>query len=213
MKQRSATKQPQPTPVAPLEDNPYADDAAGFWRRLSGFIVDVIISFGIPSVGSSLIMLALDYSRSSIALDVIWMLVLGVIVLAYFTVFAMRGSSPGMRMAGVKIVDVRTGEAPDLAHSLIRGGLVLVLIGSWFFLILLGSYRGTGDMSRIAAILLNIDYVVFLVSFFGHVWIAWDKKRQTLQDKVAGVIVLRKDATIEPDRRPTRAIDPLEWRM
>ncbi len=213
MKQRASIKQRQPPPVVQEPENPYVDDAAGFWRRLSGFILDVIISFGIPSVGSSLILLALDYSRSSIVLDVAWMLVLGAIVLAYFTFFSVRGSSPGMWLAGVKVVDIRTGEAPDLNHALIRGGLILVMIGSWFFLILLGSYRGTGDISRIGAVLLNLDYVVFLVSFFGHLWIAWDKKRQTLQDKLAGLIVLRKEASIEPDQRPTQTIDPLKWRM
>ena len=118
-----------------------------------------------------------------------------------------------MRLAGIKVVDLRSGNPPDLPHALIRASLLLLLIASWFILVLLSSNRGSGDLSRAEIVLLNFDYVIFLVSFFGHVWIAWDKKRQTLQDKAARVAVVRKTAIIEPVDRRARSINPLEWRM
>ncbi len=187
--------------------------AAGFWRRLIGFVVDWVICFVIPSLASSLALLGAGYSNRSRMLDTIWMLFLGVIILVYFTYFSLRGSTPGMRLAGIKVVDVRSGEAPDFLHALLRGVLLLVLIGSWFILVLIGWGGGPSHMSNAVAVLLNVDYVVFLASFFGHVWIAWDRKRQTVQDKIAGLIVLRRNAAVVPVEPPTKRIDPLQWRM
>ncbi len=213
MKQQSRSKIPnQPSAQQEAEREPMPD-AAGFWRRLIGFVIDWILCFVLPSVVSSLLLLGMGYSDRSVAIDVLWMVFLAVLIVGYFTFFAMRGASPGMRLAGIKLVEVRTGQAPDLSRSLIRGLLLLVLIGSWFILILLGWGGGSSNMSNMEALLLNVDYVVFLVSFFGHLWIAWDRKRQTLQDKLAGVIVVRRTATVMPVERPTQRIDPLEWRM
>lgn len=188
-------------------------EAAGFWRRLIGFTVDWFLCFVIPSVVSSMVLLGIGYSTRSAAIDALWMLFLAVVILTYFTYFSTRGSSPGMRLAGIKLVDVRTGRAPGLVQSLIRGSLLTVLIGSWFILVLLGWGGGSSNVSNAEAILLNVDYVVFLTSFFGHLWIAWDRKRQTLQDKVAGVIVVHRTAKIKPLEPPKQKIDPLEWRM
>jgi uncharacterized RDD family membrane protein YckC len=200
--------------AAPAEREQEAmPDAAGFWRRLVGFVVDWLLCFVLPSVVSSLLLLGIGYSTRSTLLDGLWMVFLAVVIFCYFTYFSLRGASPGMRVAGIKLVEVRTGKAPGLRRSLIRGALLTILIGSWFLLILLGWGGGSSNMSNVAAILLNVVYVLFLVSFFGHLWIAWDRKRQTLQDKLAGLIVLRRTATIEPDVRPARHIDPLEWRM
>jgi uncharacterized RDD family membrane protein YckC len=186
--------------------------AAGFWRRLAGFVVDTLLCFGIPSVVSSLALLAVGYSSRSAVVDALWMFFLAAVVVAYFTIFALRGASPGMRLAGIKLVDIRSGRPPGLSQSFIRASLLMLLIGSWFILVLLSSSRGSG-LSNAGAILLNVAYVLFLTSFFGHLWIAWDRKRQTLQDKAAGLLVVRRNAVIEPVERPARNIDPLEWRM
>ncbi len=213
MKQQAKSQRTiQPPPPDQIDREPMPD-AAGFWRRLIGFVVDWTLCFVLPSVASSLVLLGVGYSTRSSAIDALWMLFLAAIILSYFTFFSMRGTSPGMRLAGIKLVEVRTGKAPGFGRSLIRGGLLLVLIGSWLLLVLIGWGGGSSNMSNAVALLLNVDYVIFLVSFFGHLWIAWDRKRQTLQDKIAGVIVVRRTATIVPVDRPARRIDPLEWRM
>lgn len=187
-------------------------DAAGFWRRLVGFVIDWLACFAVPSLASSLLLLGIGYRTGSAALDALWILFVAVIIMTYFSYFSTRGSSPGMYVASIKLVDFRTGKAPGLKRSLIRGGLLTILIGSWFLLLLLGWGSGA-HMSNGAALLLNVDYVVFLASFFGHLWITWDRKKQTLQDKLAGVVVVRRHATVVPTERPARRIDPLEWRM
>ncbi len=188
-------------------------NAAGFWRRLAGFVVDWFLSFVLPSIVSSLVLLGIGYSAQSAWIDGLWMLFVALVIFAYFTYFAVRGSSPGMAIAGIKLVDVRTGEPPIIGKALIRGLLMTVLIGSWFLLLLLDWGGGSNNVSNFAAFLLNVAYVAFLVSFFGHLWIAWDRKRQTLQDKAAGVVVLLRTAKVEPVERPVKHIDPLEWRM
>lgn len=208
-KPRVTTQHPAPEPI----DREPMPDAAGFWRRLIGFIVDWTLCFVLPSLVSSLVLLGLGYSTRSALIDSLWMLFLAAVILSYFTYFSMRGASPGMRLASIKLVEVRTGKAPGFGRSLIRGSLLLVLIGSWLLLILIGWGGDSSNVSTSVSILLNIDYVVFLVSFFGHLWITWDRRRQTLQDKVAGVIVVRRTATIAPAERPAHRIDPLEWRM
>ena len=206
---KSGTREPDPerTFVEPLPN------AAGFWRRLAGFVVDWLLCFVLPSIVSSLILLGVGYSDRSAWVDGLWMLFVALVIFAYFTYFAVRGSSPGMAIAGIKLVDVSTGEPPVLAKALIRGLLMTVLIGSWFLLLLLDWGGGSGNLSNGAALILNIAYVAFLVSFFGHLWIAWDRKRQTLQDKAAGVVVMMRTAKVEPVERPAHKIDPLEWRM
>lgn len=198
-------------PLAELEAEALPD-AAGFWRRLVGFVIDWLACFAVPSLASSLILLGVGYHTGSAALDALWILFVAAIVMGYFSYFSLRGASPGMRIAGIKLVDFRTGGTPNLGRSLIRGGLLTILIGSWFLLLLLGWGSGA-HMSNGAAFLLNVDYVVFLASFFGHLWITWDRKKQTLQDKLAGVVVVRRHATVVPTERPSRRIDPLEWRM
>jgi uncharacterized RDD family membrane protein YckC len=190
--------------------------AAGFWRRFSGFIVDWLLAFALPSLASSLLLLATGYSSRTRIVDGSWILLLGLIVVGYFAYFTVRGPSPGMRLAGIKILSARSGETPLVIQAVIRGLLMLCLIGSWFVVVLLGSGR-SGGLSNAESLALNAGYVLFLVSAFGHLWISWDRKGQTVQDKLAGIVVVRKDAEVEPEpleqpKKPHR-IDPLEHRM
>jgi uncharacterized RDD family membrane protein YckC len=178
-----------------------------------GFVVDWLLCFALPSLISSLILLATGYSARAETVDVLWMLFLAVTIVSYFTYFALHGPSPGMRLSGIKILDQKTGQPPALPHALTRATLLLLLIGSWFAVVLVGSDGRSGGMSNWESFALDVAYVVFLLSSFGHIWISWDRKSQTLQDKIAGVVVVRKSAVIEPVERPARRIDPLEWRM
>jgi hypothetical protein len=204
--------QPKPTGQAEREALP---GAAGFWRRMTGFVVDVFLCFVLPSLVSSLVLLASGYSSRTRIIDAGWVLFLALIIVGYFAYFTLRGPSPGMRLASIKILSTRSGETPAVAQAVIRGLLMLCLIGSWFVVVLLGSGRaGSGGLSNAESLALNVGYVLFLVSAFGHVWISWDRKGQTVQDKLAGIVVVRKDAVIEPVEQPkTRRIDPLEYRM
>ena len=217
MKRPATTKPAKPVkpPVEaqPTLPEPMLNAAAGFWRRLGGFVVDWFLCFVLPSILSSLILLAVGYSARSTWIDGLWMLFVALVIFTYFTYFAIRGGSPGMAVAGIKLVDARTGEPPVLAKALIRGLLMTILIGSWFLLLLLDWGGGTGKLSNGEVLLLNLAYVAFLASFFGHLWIAWDRKRQTLQDKAAGIVVVLRNAKVEPVERPAQHIDPLEWRM
>jgi len=190
---------------------------AGFWRRMAGFVVDWFICFVVPSLVSSLILLATGYSSRTRIVDALWVLFLALIIAGYFAYFTVRGPSPGMRLAGIKILAARSGETPVIIQAVVRGLLMLCLIGSWFVVVLLGSGRsGSGGLSSAASLALNVGYVLFLVSAFGHVWISWDRKGQTVQDKLAGIVVVRKDAEVEPEpieQPKPRRIDPLEYRM
>lgn len=202
----------QNQPVLPAETGDIADPA-GFWRRLAGFVVDWLLCFALPSLISSLILLATGYSSRTEVVDLLWMLFLAVTISGYFTYFAMRGPSPGMRLSGIKILDQKTGQPPAFARAFTRGILMLLLIGSWFIVMLFGSDGRSAGLTNGEAFILDVGYAVFLLSSLGHIWISWDRKSQTLQDKFAGIVVVRKGAVIEPVTKPVRRIDPLEWRM
>jgi hypothetical protein len=185
---------------------------------MTGFLVDVALCFILPSLISSLILYTTGYSSRAQAIDVLWVLFLALIIVGYFAYFTVRGPSPGMRLARIKILSVKSGETPVVRQALIRGLLMLCLIGSWFVVVLLGSGRSSSNgFSNAESLALNVGYVLFLVSAFGHVWISWDRKGQTVQDKLAGIVVVRKDAEVDPEpielpKKPQR-IDPLEYRM
>jgi RDD family protein len=209
----NATKVDRREPVGPTSEA--MPGAAGFWRRMAGFVVDVFLCFVLPSLVSSLILLASGYSSRTRIVDASWVLLLALIIVGYFAYFTLRAPSPGMRLAGIKILSTRSGEPPVVVQAVIRGLLMLCLIGSWFVVVLLGSGRaGSGGLSNAESLALNVGYVLFLVSAFGHVWISWDRKGQTVQDKLARIVVVRKDVAIEPVQQPkTHRIDPLEYRM
>ncbi|HEX3722894.1 MAG TPA: RDD family protein, partial [Nitrolancea sp.] len=146
----SAPSSNQDEPAVPGVTGDIADPA-GFWRRLAGFVVDWLLCFALPSLLSSLILLVTGYSSRAEVVDLLWLLFLAVTISGYFTYFAMRGPSPGMRLSGIKILDQQTGKPPGFARAFTRGILMLLLIGSWFIVMLFGSDGRSAGLTNIEA--------------------------------------------------------------
>lgn len=101
-----------PPPPAYTSDPPSAGgEHVGFGRRLVQYLIDAIV-LGVISAAIGAILTPNANGRSGIGL---------VLALAYFTI--LEGSSSqtiGMRVMGLKVVDVRTGGAIDYSRAFIR---------------------------------------------------------------------------------------------
>lgn len=113
-------------------------------------------------------------------------LVMTAMAAVYFVAFhAMTGQTPGKGMLGVKVVDIHTGEAPNLGTSLLRYGVYAApgLVGMGM------SYAGPPWESF--ALVVNLAWLVIVG------WIVFEKTRRGLHDIVAETAVVR---TRPPER-------------
>jgi uncharacterized RDD family membrane protein YckC len=125
--------------------------------RAGGYVIDYLIIF-VPSIVLD-VLAGVSKSGVFIVLTYVW----GIGMWAWFSIqVGMSGSSPGMRVVGLRCVRATTGQ-------LIGGGL--------------GFVRGL-----INAILFALCIVPGIVSFL---WPLWDSQHQTLADKIVGSLVYR----------------------
>jgi uncharacterized RDD family membrane protein YckC len=82
-----------------------------------------------------------------------------------------RGQTPGKQLTGIRIARANTGETADWGLSFAREFLVEFLL----FDIVLGAITGT------------------IAWWVDHIWAFFDRRKQTLHDKVSGTIVVRGD--------------------
>ena len=120
MESMTATEE---SPLAPEQFGRASGPRAGFWRRLYGTVVDAIIL----AVGGAI----LEATLRGAAGDAPAVLV----GLAYFTLFvgSADGQSPGMRVAGIRVISSGWGGSIGYRRALIRAvsGYISALI---FFL-------------------------------------------------------------------------------
>lgn len=130
---------------------------AGWGQRAGGFIIDFVIAI-LPAV----VLYIIGLGTHSAALDALG----GLWALAFWIWFAVQsgqyGSSPGMRVMGLKLVRASTGQ----------------VIG--------------GGMGFVRQLLHAVGWALCgLVYLLDMLWPLWDGQRQTLADKVMGTVVLR----------------------
>ena len=142
---------------------------AGFGRRLLGLIIDGIVIAVIAGV------LSFALGAAGVARLYGFVGAEAVVALVYYTWGWGSGQTVGCMVMNMRLADQDTGSAPGYAKGLIRAIVVLVL-----------SYGATlAQLSGSQAL-----GILGLLGLVGDLWMLWDAKKQTWQDKVAGTIVV-----------------------
>jgi uncharacterized RDD family membrane protein YckC len=159
-----------------------SQDIAGFWWRFGGFIVDAII-LGL------VVNLPLRHSNISFYTEAIIQVVASFL---YFGLFVSYGSATlGMRIFRMRCLSM-DGSKVTATQGFTRALVycLFVLVASFYEL---HTYKNPtpAESHRLAR-----DFSIYLLLSLPHIldllWAAWDPKRQTLHDKAAGTIVVRK---------------------
>jgi len=130
---------------------------ASWGQRAGGYIIDAVI-IGVPTAVLYIIGAAAN-TPVLVVLGALW----GLVMWIWFAVQSGQyGSSPGMRVMGLKLVRASTGQV-------IGGGM--------------GFVREL--LHVVAWALCGLVYILDML------WPLWDGQRQTLADKVVGTVVLR----------------------
>lgn len=174
----------------PVEPEAAVELPARFWQRAVAFAVDWTVCFLVPSLVSSFAMQRAGLSGAF--LEWLWLAFLSGCVLVYFTLMTMRGRTLGMALMNMRAIDARTGSPPDFNRAFARGVLALLLIGSWFTILLTSIADPAGQMTGAERAVNYGAIAVFMVSLLGNFMMVFDPHRRTLQDKLTGVIILQK---------------------
>jgi len=166
---------------------------APIYRRAGGWFIDYVLK-------SMLIFLVLIFvSLEGITDPLVPVIALPSQLLyhGYDFLFMANGWTPGMRWMRLRIVRADNGGAPGFARSFRRATFVAAV---YLFLYLTALVvRDAGEAVTTGHALLAFASQSL---FFGsHVIAFWDRRRQTLQDKVAGTIVIvrpRDEAGVRP---------------
>ena len=172
---------PPLTPMSPVE-TVATQDIAGFWWRFGGFVVDSII-LGV------LINLPLRQSSLSFYTDAI------IEVVAAFLYFGLLvnfgGATLGMRLCRLRCLSANgTKVTATQAYTRALVYCALILIAS-FYQLHTYAHPTPAETHRLAR-QFGIYLLLVVPHYLDLLWAAWDPKRQTLHDKAAGTIVVRK---------------------
>jgi uncharacterized RDD family membrane protein YckC len=175
---------PAPLPYFPTEiGSPSEVRLAGFWTRLLGYLIDYL-----------LLLIVVPLPLSAANADFATSLgIVTVIAFLYGSLFIglRHGQTLGMQVVSIRCVDedgfTELGYARAAKRAVAYG--VLLLIGSIYHF-----HRYTHPTTLQ---LHSEDHhvLIFLAFYAPHLvdllWVSWDKRNQTLHDKVAHSIVIR----------------------
>ena len=149
---------------------------AEFWHRVRGALLDFLVLLPAVLVVYGVAFAVFDGDdRWLVAGLISWPL-----STAYYVIGNGRGGTLGKRWAGLRVIDA-TGAAPGMKRAVVRAipafglgllGLVNDLVHRWW-----------GLWSP------PLDYVSLLLPL-DDLWMIWDRRKQTLHDKLAGTFVV-----------------------
>jgi uncharacterized RDD family membrane protein YckC len=155
---------------------------ASFWRRLSGYLIDslilllvVTLPLGIDkhtSVGKSLLTLLAEF-------------LYGFLFMAYG-----NGQTLGMRAVGTRAVNADDGAKITRPQAFRRAFAYSALLAVAAFYHAHTTTRPSGRVTTPENEVLII-YALLAPHYLDLLWVAWDKRRQSLHDKFAHTVVLR----------------------
>lgn len=168
---------------------------ASFETRTVAGILDLLVLFIIAAVfviiGAMIILISSDFEKrdpSGTALDAFWVCV-GLIPLAYaiyfFVSWAWKGQTVGQSVMQVMVVR-SDGRNLGILGAIARlfGFLLYVLVVA----VGVAAAYALRDSTFLAATALSI---ALLIVAFGLLWAAFDEKRRTVHDRLAGTLVVR----------------------
>jgi uncharacterized RDD family membrane protein YckC len=140
----------------------YGTPYAGLWLRVGATLLDGLI-VGIPAV----ILLAIGDALGVAVRVLVYLIVLaGSLTYTTLLIATPRGQTVGMRAVSTKAVKADNGELLSVGTSLGRAAICVAfgLVGS---------------------------FTVGILPLLDYLWPLWDKRNQTLHDKVVGSVVIR----------------------
>ncbi len=174
---------------------------ASFWRRLIASAIDwTLVGFVLFVPGSiyMVIVAAIALQRAmahqsfplgSLLIALFWPF-LALFILGYFTFSTMHGRTLGMRMVGIRALHAKTGKPPSFKRSVVRSFLGLALLS--FASLLLNVFFADPPSDGYSTMETLIMALVTGIGFIGYLRMIWDSRRQTLHDKLTGVVVVRR---------------------
>jgi uncharacterized RDD family membrane protein YckC len=123
-----------------------------------------------PSLPMGVELAGLGRRAVALLLDIILfplLLVVGYVI--WWLLVLGRGQTPGKQLTGIRIASADTGETAHFGLSFVREFVVEFLL----FDIILGAITGT------------------IAWWVDHFWAFFDRRKQTLHDKISGTIVVR----------------------
>lgn len=161
---------------------------AGIRARTLAFTIDLLIFIAAAPFTIGL---------AALVLRPWWPIGAAAIGLGYCVAGACGGQSPGMRLAGVRLVDSRTGHEPSLRQSLLRGLLIVAPLGA-VFVLLSAPIPAPGDSSSgTQGFALAACLALVALGAIDHLWVYGNRQRRTLHDRLSTTAVLQ----VAEDRR------------
>ena len=181
--------------AAPRTRPPFRLRYASFESRVAAGTLDVLVLFIIASllvtIGSVVVLISSDFERvepSSTAINFFWICVGAIppaFMLYFFIALAWKGQTVGA--AVMQLMVIRSDGRP-----LGVLGAVARLIGLLLYVLILGGGIVAAFVLRNSALQSGLAVgIAFLLAAFGFLWSAFDTRRRTLHDLIAGTIVVR----------------------
>jgi uncharacterized RDD family membrane protein YckC len=167
-----------------VHGHPYA----GFWRRVGGYLLDLLVLL-VPSVVIYIVAFrAFAGPYADAAGSLLWW----PISVAYVVIGNGLGGTFGKRWLGLRVVDA-TGAVPGMRRAAVRAilpygvSLVLILISG-----LLDRWLASESPTPVDAVLVwALVLLLLLPLLLDYLWMIWDPRKQTLHDKLAGTFVVQ----------------------
>jgi uncharacterized RDD family membrane protein YckC len=165
---------------------------ADAFRRFGAACLDWAIAFWLPLYAAAAVSGPADPGSAAASGSLLPALVVALCVVAYFGVSCRLGQSAGMALFGISTRDAVGGGPAAWPRALLRGILALILAASTLLLAMVsfGDPPEHGYSAPEIAVIV-VAAALFMGSIMGHLWMLWDPRRQTLQDKACRVVVVR----------------------
>jgi uncharacterized RDD family membrane protein YckC len=109
------------------------------------------------------------------------------IVSSYFWFGNSVGGTPGKRLLGLRMVTEK-GRAPGLVREFVRCLIPAALVLAMMLIpLMVDLYPGPWTVVGVI-----VSYLAFALVCVDHLWMLWDKRGQTLHDKMGGTYVIRR---------------------
>lgn len=167
---------------------------AGFSTRLAAGLIDWLIVFAALWIAFIIQAVVGFDSPVSVALS----FATGLLPLLYFALSWTRsGQTVGMGWNNIQMVDTRTWEPPSWIRAFLRALVaVLTFIACWLPLVV--AFSDAPESNSRAAAIAAVAIAFAALALIGHLWALSDPHRQSLQDRLFGLAVVKTKPQGEP---------------
>ena len=182
-------------------DSSYSAAFAGYRRRAAAAAIDWAIAFVLYRLGS--IPAGIVQARPADGLFLAGEALALLPPLAYFAYFLSTGSTLGMRALDVEVVVAETGREPGRLRALARAVVSLLVGGAAYVLyFVVASYdEPLGGYTVLDRAVMDAAIVLASLGAASKLWGLADRRRQTLELKLFGLLVI--DEVVETSPAPS----------